>query len=95
VRFADVDWFEAEDNYVRVHTAGRRYLVRQTMRALEDQLKGKDFARIHRGAIVNMARVRELRALFHGEYEVVLSDGTRLTLSRTFRDSVLGRRPAG
>jgi two-component system, LytTR family, response regulator len=95
VRFDDIDWFEAEDNYVRVHTEGRRYLTRLTMRALEDQLKGRDFARIHRGAIVNMAKVKELRAKFHGAYEVILADGTRLRLSRGFRDSVLGRRPSG
>jgi len=92
VRYADIDWLEAEDNYVRVHAGGRRYLVRMTLQAMEDQLKGRDFARIHRGAIVNMAKVRDLRAKFHGAYEVTLADGTRLRLSRSFRDTVLGRK---
>ena len=92
IRIADIDWCEAEDNYVGIHTGGRKHLVRMTLRALEERLRGADFARIHRSALVNMARVRELRPKLHGEYDVVLTDGTRLTLTRSFRDVVLARR---
>jgi two-component system, LytTR family, response regulator len=87
----EILWCEAEDNYVRIHATTGRHLVRTTMRALEDRLDPRRFARIHRSYIVNLSRVREFRPLSNGEYQVMMTDGTRLVLSRTFRDVVLGR----
>ncbi|MBX6331360.1 MAG: LytTR family transcriptional regulator [Gemmatimonadaceae bacterium] len=81
----DVDWFEAEDNYVRLHTGTGARLVRETIRALDAALDPRRFARVHRSAIVRLAQVRALEPLFHGDLAVVLRDGTRLTLGRTYR----------
>ncbi len=87
----DIAWCEAEDNYVRIHAAGRRYLIRITMQDLATRLDSVQFARIHRSCIVNLSRVRELRPAPSGDYRVVLSDGTSLTMSRSYRESVLAR----
>lgn len=87
----DLDWIDAEDNYARLHARGKAYLIRETMRALEQKLDPAGFARIHRSTIVNLARVAELRPLPNGEYQVQLRGGARLTLSRGYRDAVLDR----
>jgi two-component system, LytTR family, response regulator len=87
----DIDWCEAEDNYVRIHTARKRHLVRATMRAIGEQLGDRWFARVHRSAIVNLSRIAEIRPQLSGDYRVVLTDGTRLALSRTYRDALLER----
>jgi len=81
-----VDWLEAADNYVRVHVRQREYLVRDTLAALESQLDPDRFVRIHRSAIVPVDHVVEIRPTSHGDAEVVLRDGTRLSVSRTFRE---------
>jgi DNA-binding LytR/AlgR family response regulator len=81
-----VDWLEAADNYVRVHVRQREYLVRDTLAALESQLDPDRFVRIHRSAIVPVDRVAEIRPTSHGDAELALRDGTRLSVSRTFRD---------
>jgi hypothetical protein len=80
-----VDWLEAADNYVRVHVRQREYLVRGTL-ALESQLDPDRFVRIHRSAIVPVDRVAEIRPTSHGDAELALRDGTRLSVSRTFRE---------
>jgi two-component system LytT family response regulator len=83
---AEVDWVEAEGDYVRLHVGGRGHLHRETMAAMEARLGPRRFARIHRSAIVNVDRVREVRPRGDREYTVVLRDGTRLGLSRGYRD---------
>jgi two-component system LytT family response regulator len=86
-----IDWLEAADNYVRVHTRDDSHLVRDTLSEFETRLDPARFARIHRSAIVNLDRVKELQPLFHGEYSVLLENGTRLTLSRRYRDRLQAR----
>ncbi len=87
----DIDWIEAADNYVRLHTAaGEAHLVRETLNAMQGRLDPGRFLRIHRSTIVNAARIRELRPWFHGDYVVLLTNGRELTLSRSYRDQVLG-----
>ena len=78
-----VDWIEADGVYARLHLGTQSYLIRTAMHELEARLDGRRFARIHRGSIVNLDRVRELRELHRGEWEVVLADDTRLKLSRS------------
>jgi two-component system, LytTR family, response regulator len=85
VDVADVDWVEADDDYLRLHVGTRVHLVRETMGALETQLDPAEFVRIHRSTIVRIRRVKELVPYFHGDYEVRLIDGTRLRLSRSYR----------
>lgn len=83
VRVADVDWIDAAGNYVRLHCNGREHLVRDTMKAVESRLDPAVFVRVHRSAIVNIDRVSALEPWFHGEYVVIMRDGTRLTSSRS------------
>lgn len=90
LRAQDIEWVEAAGNYVRLHIGGESYLYRESMKNMESRLDGEVFVRIHRSAIVNLDRIRELQPWFHGEYVVILQDGTRLMASRVFSDR-LGR----
>lgn len=76
------------DNYVTLHASGHAHLLRETLGRLEKDLDPDRFVRIHRSAIVQVDRIRELRPAFHGDFTVVLRDGTRLTLSRGYRAKV-------
>jgi two-component system LytT family response regulator len=91
VRTADIDWCEAAGNYVRMHVGQQEHLVRDTMGHLESQLDPQQFMRIHRSTIVNVDRIQEMQSSFNGEYVVLLRNGTRLTLSRGYRDAIQTR----
>ena len=91
VRMTDIDWCEAAGNYVRIHVAHQEHLVRDTMSRLETELDPLQFVRIHRSTIVNVDRIQEMQSSFNGEYVVLLRTGTRLTLSRGYRDSLPAR----
>ena len=94
VEVAAIDWIEADGDYVRLHTGKYSHLMRGTLSSLEAQLDPAIFVRIHRSTIVRLARVRELQPYFHGEYVVFLQDGTKLKLSRSYRErlqSALGQ----
>jgi two-component system, LytTR family, response regulator len=91
VRIADIDWCEAAGNYVSLHVGTQSHLTRETMSRLEAQLDPHQFVRIHRSTIVNVDRVQELRSSFNGEHVLLLRDGTRLTLSRGYRDALQAR----
>ena len=82
----EIDWIQAEGNYVSVHTGKKAHLLRETISSLEKQLDPKKFLRIHRSAIVRIDSIKELQPWFHGEYHIILHDGTQLTLSRNYRD---------
>jgi two-component system LytT family response regulator len=82
----EIDWIEAADNYVRLHSGRDRHLLRETMNSLERRLDPAQFLRIQRSTIINVRRIKELHPLFRGEYEVVLRDGTRLASGRGYRD---------
>jgi two-component system LytT family response regulator len=88
VKVEEIDWVEAADNYVSLHVGGEEHLHRETMSSLEGQLPPGKFMRISRSTIVNVDRIKELQPLFHGEYAVILRNGTRLTLSRSYRDKL-------
>lgn len=81
----DIDWIGSADNYVEIHVGAQVHLLNQTMTAMEQRLAGGVFVRISRTCIVNRHRVQELRSLQHGQYAVLLRDGTRLILSRSHR----------
>jgi two-component system LytT family response regulator len=82
----EVDWFEADGNYVRLHVGRETHLVRTTMQKLEQSLDPLRFARIHRSYIVPLDRVRELVQLRTGEYELRLRTDVALPVMRTYRD---------
>ena len=86
VKTSDIDWVEAADNYVNLHVGNESHLHRETLTALAERLPSKKFMRISRSTIVNVDRIKELQPLFHGEYAVILRNGTTLTLSRSYRD---------
>lgn len=84
----EIDWIEAEGDYMKFHVAGRAHLMRETMARLEARLDPKRFIRIHRSTIVNIDRLRKLSPSFAGEYAVFLHDGTRLKLSRGYHERI-------
>jgi len=94
LRVGEIEWIDAEGDYVRIHVGQQWHLLRETMKRLEAQLDPARFVRIHRSTIVNLERVKELQPFFHGEYVVVLHTGTTLKLSRGYREHLetkLGR----
>lgn len=83
----DIDWIEAVGSYVRVHARHRSPLIRATLTGFEARLRDHGFFRIHRSAVVNLDHVAEARHESHGDYVLILDDGTRLRLSRTRREA--------
>ena len=82
----EIVWVEAADNYVVLHLASHeRLMVRETLSAVEERLGAASFARVNRSAIVNLHEVKELQPTAHGDYSVVLRDGTKVPLSRSLR----------
>jgi len=88
VRTTEIDWCEADGNYVTLHAGAQHHFVRRTMASLEAQLDPRRFVRIHRSTMVNIDRIQELQPTFGGEYVVVLRDKTRLPLSRGYREAL-------
>ena len=88
---ASVEWLEADDNYVHVHTAARHYLVRRTLQDLLAQLGEQHFVRIHKSTAVNLNAIASLTPLFKGDHEVALRNGRVLRLSRRYRDALFAR----
>lgn len=88
LKIDEIDWLEAAGNYVRVHCGGEAHLLRETMSGLEVRLDPNKFLRIHRSTMVNIERIQELQPWFHGDYVVLLRDGTQLTLSRSYRQKL-------
>jgi two-component system LytT family response regulator len=85
IRTEEIDWIEAERNYIRLHVGGRAYLLRESLSRIESALDPTTFCRIHRSTIVNIDRIQAVESLFGGEYLVVLHDGRKLTSGRSYR----------
>jgi two-component system LytT family response regulator len=88
VPVGEVEWIEADGDYVRLHTPNKVHLHRERISALEESLDPAEFIRIHRSTIVRIGRISELRPLLNGDHLVVLRNGEQLSLSRTLRDRV-------
>jgi two-component system, LytTR family, response regulator len=88
VAVADIEYIEALGNYVKLHARGRVHVVRGSLSALESRLDPAVFNRTHRSYIVNMTRIRELVAVSHGDYMVVVESGARVPLSRVYRENL-------
>jgi two-component system LytT family response regulator len=86
----DIDWLEARDNYVRLHVRGTHYLVRGKISSFELRIDPRRFLRVHRGALVNIDRIVEVRSGLRGE-TVVLTTGVQLPVGSTRRDELLQR----
>ncbi len=85
---AAIDWIDAAGDYMCIHAGSRTHILRGTMKELEDALDPRVFQRVHRSTIVNLARVKTLRAHMNGEYFLTLDGGHELKLSRTYRDKI-------
>jgi len=88
VRLDEVEWVEAQGNYVRLHLADESHLLRETMSSLEAKLDPAHFMRIHRSAIVNIDHIKNIEPWFTGEYVVRMNGGKELTLTRSYRDNL-------
>jgi two-component system LytT family response regulator len=78
---------EAEGNYVRLHCGQKSFLLRETMHSAEARLASKKFLRVSRSTLVNLERIVEWQPLFHGDSVIILEGGTRLTMTRVYRDN--------
>lgn len=88
IRIDDVDWAQAEGNYMRVHAGGVCARLRETVEAFCERLPLEQFLRIHRSLVVNLDRIVRVEPWAHGEYVVVLRDGTKLKSGRAYSDSL-------
>ena len=86
LRVEDIDWIESSRNNVRLHVGKEVYVYHETTSGIEARLDPKHFFRIHRSTIVHIERIRDMHPWFNGDYAVTLKDGTRLTLSSTYRE---------
>src|SRR5262249_49489246 len=80
----EIGWAEAAGNYVQLHCGPKTYTLRATLEAMRDVLDPKTFVRINRSSVVKLEAIREMQPWFHGEYKVVLNDGTELRWSRRY-----------
>jgi two-component system, LytTR family, response regulator len=85
LRVAEIDWIEAAGVYVNLHVAGKEFLYRASLNDLTEKLDPMRFIRIHRSAMVNLESIVQLEPASHGEFEVVLKNGSRARVSRTYR----------
>jgi len=88
VNVADIDWIVAEDNYVRIHAAGKTFLMRETVTGIAQRLAEDEFVRIRRSTIVRIDRITEIKPLLNGTFEILLNDGTRVVSARRFRETM-------
>jgi two-component system LytT family response regulator len=87
----EIDWAESAGNYVCLHVGTVTHILRETITALEGRLGARQFLRVHRSTLVNVDRIKTLKPSLYGDYSILLRDGTKLTLSRGFRETVLRR----
>ena len=88
---SSIDWVQSDGDYVRIYAGRNTYLHHSTISAFTDQLPERQFVRIHRAAVVNVARIAELQPLTNGDYSVLLTTGARLKLTRTRREQLAER----
>lgn len=84
----DIDWIEADRDYMCIHAGNQNFLMRETMARLEEKLNPSQFLRVHRSALVNLARARELRTGAHGTMTIVLKNGAEIPVGRSYRRKV-------
>ena len=86
IKTAEVDWIEASGNYVVVHAGKENHIVRETLATFEEQLSPREFVRISRSAMVNLDRIVQIEPTFNNEHVIVLSNGTKLAMTRGLRE---------
>jgi two-component system LytT family response regulator len=81
----DIEFVQAAAKHIKIYAGGRCFSFRQSLAQLESRLDPASFVRVHRSTLVNVEHIAEMHPLFHGDYELILKRGTRLTLSRRYR----------
>lgn len=84
----DIEWIDAAGDYMCIHAGGKTHIIRETMKTLQQRLDPARFQRVHRSAIVNVSKVKELHPHSNGEYFLILENGNELKLSRSYKDVV-------
>ncbi len=82
---SDINWIESSGNYIKIITPERDYMIRETMKNIEEKLNSNIFFRIHRSTIVNISKVKVIEPWFHGDYQVTMDNGELLTMSRNYK----------
>jgi two-component system LytT family response regulator len=90
LKTTDIHWICAADNYVELHVGDTKHLLRMTLTALAERLPADRFVRVSRSCLVNADRIKQIQSKPHGDYVILLQDGTRLTGSRNFRKNLPG-----
>ncbi len=90
LRVSEIRWIGAEENYVRISSGSESHLLRETISSMEERLDPGEFLRVHRSAIVNLRFVKEVRAQAHGEYSVLLQNGHKVAMSRSYYSRIRG-----
>ena len=96
VDLQDICWIEAYDYYIKIHVADRYYLVRKSLRSMEELLPARDFFRIHKSSIINVRYIKVMQSKNNGDYSVTMQNGRQLNLSRNYRgclDQLLQAQP--
>ncbi len=88
IKTAEIDWIESADYYVCLHVNKKSHLLREAIKGLAKRLDPSKFQRVHRSTIVNLDRIKELQPYQHGDYIIILHDGTKLKLSRNYRSNL-------
>ncbi len=88
LNIADIFWFEADGDYVKIHTSDKCYLKNTSLIELETKLNPQQFIRIHRSTIVKITTIKEMKPFFNGEYHIYLANGAKLKLSRSYKDKL-------
>lgn len=88
VKTDEIELVKSDDKYVLIYVKGKSYLVRQTLGAMKTELDPRRFVQIHRSAIINIEKIQELESAANGDYTVVLENGARIPVSRSFKDDL-------
>jgi two-component system, LytTR family, response regulator len=83
---SDISHIESAGNYIKIITVNSQYMIRETMKNIEEKLSGDTFFRIHRSTIVNISNVKVIEPWFHGDYQITMNNGTQLSMSRNYKD---------
>ena len=88
LQVTDIDWIEANGDYVTLHLGEQKHLLKESMQALAEKLDPQQFLRIHRSTFINLDRIKELQPHFNGEYYITLQNGICLKSSRSYKDQL-------
>jgi two-component system LytT family response regulator len=95
LKAADIEWVEAEEKYVLLHTRTQHHLIRKSISALENELPRSTFVRVHRGYILNLEALKEIDSLPHGDSVAILKSGVRIRVGRNYREALVSAMGGG